>query len=157
VPDLDTPITTTEALQDAINSALPDRLARERAKFSDYDELKTFKAEAAAALADAKVKLDTMQATNDTLTGTLSQKEKDAEHDKAVAKVAAEKKVPAKWISGDTPEAMAASADEWLTDAKVAAKPAGYVASQGTGDPGAQSSPYEAGRERAEARYHKKN
>lgn len=156
MPDLDTPITTTEALQERIDSSLNERLARERAKFADYDELKTFKATAATTLAEANAELDKRQAAIDQLNGTLSQKEKADERAKAIGKVAEEKKVPARWITGDTPEEWQAAADAWLADAKSVGKP-GVIPTQGTGDPGAQASPYEAGVERANARYNKKN
>lgn len=156
MPDLDTPITTTEALQERIDSSLNERLARERAKFQDYDELKTFKSTAAETLAAANKALDERQATIDQLNGTLSAKDAESMLAAARQKVADEKKVPTRWITGDTPEAMAASADEWLVDAKSLGKP-GVIPTQGTGDPNAQTNPYEAGRERAQARYNKKN
>lgn len=154
--DLDTPITTTEALQERINESLGDRLARERAKFSDYDDLKKFKTESGETLTAAKARIGELEAKVQDLSGSLSEKEKQEVRAKAIEKVAAEKKVPARWITGETPEEMAASADEWLEDVKSLSKP-GVIPTQGTGDPNAQTSPYEAGRERAEARYHKKN
>lgn len=70
------------------------------------------------------------------------------------AQVAAAKKVPARYVTGDTEEEMNAAADQFLADAKGAAKP-GFIPSQGTGKPDAQVSSYELGRERAEARYRK--
>lgn len=150
MPDLDTPITTTEQLQDKINASLADRLQRERDKFADYDELKTFKASAEATLNAATQRISALEAENQTLTGSLSQKDADIER----TRIAAAKKVPERWVIGSTKEEMETSADEWLTDAKTVAKP-GFIPTQGTGDPNAQTTPYEAGAERARAKYAK--
>lgn len=70
------------------------------------------------------------------------------------AQVAAAKNVPSRYVTGNTEEEMNAAADQFLADAKGAAKP-GFIPSQGTGKPDAQVSSYELGRERAEARYRK--
>ncbi len=152
MPDLETPITTTEQLQEQIDKAIGPRLQREREKFQDYDSLKAFKSEAESTLNAANERISALEAENQTLTGTLSQKDADIER----ARIAAAKKVPERWILGSTVEEMEKAADEWLADAKSVAKP-GVIPSQGTGDPKAQTSPYEVGRERAEARYGKKN
>lgn len=152
MPDLETPITTTEQLQERIEASLAERLQRERDKFRDYDELKTFKAEAESTLTAANGRISELEGKVQELTGNLSAKEVEVEK----TKIAAAKKVPAKWITGSTVEEMEQSADEWLEDAK-SVKPANYVPSQGTGNPKAELSPYEAGRERAEARYGKKS
>ena len=153
MPDLETPITTTEQLQERIEASLAERLQRERDKFKDYHELKTFKAEAESTLTAATTKISELEDKVQELTGSLSAKEIEVEK----TKIAAAKKVPAKWITGSTVEEMEKSADEWLEDAKNVTKPANFVPKQGTGDPKAEISPYEAGRERAEARYGKKN
>lgn len=150
VPDLDTPITTTEQLQERIEAVLPERLQRERDKFKDYEELKTFKSEAASTLDQAKARIAELEGQVNTLNGSLTQKEIDVER----ARIAAAKKVPEKWISGSTKEELEKSADEWLTDAKAVSKP-GHIPGQGTGDPKVGTSSYEAGRERGEARYRK--
>ena len=152
MPDLDTPITTTEQLQERINESLADRLARERAKFSDYDDLVKFKADSAATLTAANSRIGELEGKVQDLTGSLSAKDADLER----AKVAAEKKVPARWVTGSTREEMEKAAEEWMADAKSVGKP-GVIPTQGTGDPNAQTSPYEAGVERANARYNKKN
>lgn len=64
--------------------------------------------------------------------------------------VSAEKKVPAKWLRGDTREELEAAADEWLEDATgiVPVRPAGHVPSAGTGD-GSSASSLEEVRDRA--------
>lgn len=152
MPDLETPITTTEQLQEQINASLAERLQRERDKFKDYDDLKKFKADSEATLTAANSRIGELEAKVQDLTGSLSAKEIEVEK----TKVAAAKKVPAKWITGSTVEEMEKSADEWLADAKSVTKP-GVIPSHGGGDPNVKTSPYEAGRERAEARYGKKN
>lgn len=151
MPDLDTPITTTEQLQERINESLADRLARERAKFSDYDDLVKFKADSAATLTAANSRIGELEGRVQDLTGSLSAKDADLER----AKVAAEKKVPARWVTGSTREEMEKAAEEWLADAKSSVGKPGVIPTQGTGDPNAQTNPYDAGRERAEARYKK--
>ena len=152
MPDLDNPITTTEQLQEQIDKAIGPRLQREREKFTDYDDLKAFKADAEKTLNTANQRISALEAENQTLTGSLSQKDADIER----TRIAAVKKVPEKWISGSTKEEMEKSADDWLADAKAVAKP-GVIPTSGTGDPDAKTSPYEAGAERARAKYHKQN
>lgn len=152
MPDLDTPITTTEQLQAKIDAAVGPRVQRERDKYADYDDLKAFKADAQATLDQATARITELETEVSTLNGSLSAKDIEVEK----AKIAAAKKVPEKWLNGSTREELERSADEWLEDAKSAAKPGGNPY-QGTGDPNAQTTPYELGRERAEARYSKKN
>ena len=68
-----------------------------------------------------------------------------------VREVAAEKKVPAKWLTGETREELEAAADEWLQDAQgIAPSRPGYVPSAGTGN-GAGASTLDEVRERAKA------
>lgn len=51
------------------------------------------------------------------LTADLGKKEREL----LVAKVAHEKKVPARWLTGDSEEELVAAADEWLADASSVA------------------------------------
>ena len=152
MPDLDTPITTTEQLQEQIDAAIGPRLQRERDKFADYDELKTFKANAATTLDQATARITELETEVSTLKGSLTGKDLELER----TRVANEKKVPERWITGETREEMEKSADDWLADAKAAGKP-GVNPHQGTGDPDAGISHYEVGLERGRARYQKKN
>lgn len=81
--------------QEQVNDIVAQRVAREDAKYADYDELK-----AKAAQADAlQQKLDEMTA--------------ETERQKLVAQIANEKGVPAALLqnAGDTPEAITAAAD----------------------------------------------
>lgn len=95
--------------QEEFDAAIQARLARERAKFSDYDELKE-KAEKAEQRVQELEQADEAR--------------KDAEkRSKALDKVAKETGVPAELISGDDEEAMAASAKAIAEFAKVPAAP----------------------------------
>lgn len=70
-----------------------------------------------------------------------------------IGRIASEKKVPAKYLSGDTEEALIASADEFLADIQSITpegKP-GHVPSTGTGDPKPEVSSLDTGRARAQA------
>lgn len=67
------------------------------------------------------------------------------------SRVAAEKKVPAKYLTGDTEEELMASADAFLEDIKgiATSRPEGVVPSAGTGSPKPQAASLDTGRERA--------
>lgn len=96
--------------QDELNAIIESRLARERNKFSDYDDLKqqvsTFtekEQEAAQALSEA--------------TGRLTEYEtkiNDLQHSLLVRDVSMEKSVPVHLLSGSTKEELEASADALL-------------------------------------------
>ncbi len=152
MPDLDTPITTTEQLQEKIDAAIGPRLQRQKDQFADYDDLKSFKADAQSTLSQATARITELESEITTLRGSLNGKDLELER----GRVAGEKKVPERWITGDTREEMEKSADDWLADAKQAGKP-GVNPHQGTGDPDAGLSPFEAGRERGLARYKNTN
>lgn len=151
MPDLATPITTTEQLQEEINRAIAPRVQRERDKFGDYDELKQFKADAESTLSAATQKIADLESQVQQLNSSLSEKELDIEREK----VAHEKRVPARYLTGSSREEMEAAADAFLEDAKQVGKKVGYVPTQGTGDPKASLSPFEAGHARGQARYQK--
>lgn len=96
--------------QEEFDKRLASRLNRERAKFSDYDELKA-----------KSTKLDELEAANKTelqkLTERAEAAEKraaTAEFDSLRASVAAAKGVPASNLSGNTREEMEAAADELI-------------------------------------------
>ncbi len=151
--DLDKPITTQEDLQERINTALSDRLARERAKFADYDSLKTFRSEAESTMTQATARITDLEGQVGDLTGKLDAATAATAIEAERATVASTKGVPIRWVTGTDRESMEKTADQWLADAKAARRP-GHVPTQGTGDPGAVLSPYEAAREAglAEAR-----
>jgi hypothetical protein len=101
--------------QAEVNQIVKDRVARERAKYADYDDLKT-----AAADADkSKTQLDKVSEQLAALTSRAEQ----AEAREARAKVIAAKKLPAslaKRLQGTTEEELTADADELLSDWKAA-------------------------------------
>ncbi|UJQ87144.1 scaffolding protein [Arthrobacter phage BaileyBlu] len=96
--------------QDELNRIVSARVARERAKFADYDDLKaaaagveTLKAEHAAALEAAKAEKDTADAEVARLNAEVLK-----------LSIASEKGVPAKLLTGSTKEELEASAKELL-------------------------------------------
>lgn len=103
--DTFTPITTQEDL----NKALGDRLGRERAKFSDYDELKAQAGKFAQWEQSQKSEQEKLQEQLSSLT-----KERDDTKSKAERlEVIALEGIPADYhdlVHGDTPETLAASA-----------------------------------------------
>lgn len=149
--DLDSPITTTEELQERINEAIGPRLQRERERFKDYDELKTFKSEATGTLDKATQRIGELEDQIDTLKKSLA----EGEIANLRSKIAAERSVPERWVIGSTQEEMEASAEAFLEDSRKAVKSVGYIPSQGTGE--GKTNPHESGRERAMARYGKKD
>ena len=84
--------------QEELNKQIGERLKRERAKFSDYEEIKA-KAEAA----DARADYDDIKAERDKLIADIA-------HRDLLDKVMAETGVPRELIHGETEEEMRASA-----------------------------------------------
>lgn len=150
-----TPITS----QDDLNRILGERLARERAKFDDYDDL--------------KAKASRLDEIEDANKSEIEKAREEAEAAKAeaaktpalVAEALRTHLVRLHEISDDDAELFLTATDPDLLQkqvdrlvARTAAgtqKP-GYVPSQGTGDKSTRVSSYEAGRERAQARYQSK-
>lgn len=96
--------------QEEFDKRLASRLNRERAKFSDYDELKAKSA-----------KLDELEAANKSELQKLSERAEAAEKRAVQAeftalreKVARTKGVPASSLTGETEEELNASADELI-------------------------------------------
>lgn len=114
-PDDDTGTTGKTFTQADVDKLIRDRLARERAKYADYDELKT-----AASEADkSKTQLDKLSQQ----IGELTSRAEKAEAATTRAKVVAAKKLPpalAKRLQGKTEEELSADADELLADWKAA-------------------------------------
>ncbi len=86
--------------QDEVNTIIADRLTRERAKYADYDDLKT----KAQQFDTTKAELDALNAAN-------------AQRDMR-ARVAAATGVPVELLTGDTEEACTAQAQAALKFAK---------------------------------------
>lgn len=117
---------TFEAItsQDAFDKAIQARIARERAKFADYDELKT-----------AKTELDKIRESQKTEAEKAQERLEAAEkraHELELrsirAEVAAEKGVPVGLLSGNKLEDIQASADALIEfRGQQASAPAGPV------------------------------
>lgn len=117
--------------QAEVDKIVRDRVARERAKYADYDDLK-----AAAAEGDKnKTQLDKLSEQ----LGQLTSRAEKAEAAQLRAKVIADKKIPAslaKRLQGSTEEELTADADELLADWKAAGGKAGSDEGEQDGDEG---------------------
>ena len=96
--------------QDELNKRFQARIARERAKFADYDDLKQAADELAKIRDGEKTEL---QKLTDELTAEKARADA-AEHAALVASVASTKGVPVAGLTGSTREELEASADELL-------------------------------------------
>ncbi|RBP66430.1 uncharacterized protein DUF4355 [Brevibacterium sanguinis] len=137
--------------QDDLNRIVQERLARERAKYSDYDEIKARAA-----------KLDEIEAANQSdLEKAIARAEAaekraeeieraktEAERAVLVERIASTKGVPSRYLTGDTEEELKKSADEFLSDLEKLS-PRGYVPTAGTGDPTASADDIQLAKERA--------
>ena len=111
-----TPINT----QEEFDAMIKDRLSRERAKFSDYEDIKTQLADVQSKIADYEKAIEKNQKAYDEL--SAASKEKDSkiegyEADALKTTVAINKKLPLelrKYLQGTTEEELNASADELL-------------------------------------------
>lgn len=142
--------------QEDLDRIIEKRLARERAKFADYEEVK---AKAAKVDEIEEEKKSDLQRALDQIEALKAEVEQSkaaaaqAERAVLVEKVAASKGVPAKYLSGDSEDDLVASADAFLDDVSAIAKPAqsGYVPTAGTGDPKASVDEVQLAKERAAA------
>lgn len=137
---------TPPASQADLDRIVTERLAREKAKFADYDDLKS-----------KASKLDELEAANKTelekatARAEAAERERDEARTQSLrAQVAADKGVPAASLLGTTKEELEAKADELIAwrdaDKKPKPKPAvGQLKSGATGDA------EHTGRERAAA------
>lgn len=111
-----TPINT----QEEFDSLIKDRLARERAKFSDYEDIKSKLAEAQTKIADFEKTIESNKKAYDKLTAESQEKDSKIagyEADALKTSVAINKKLPfemRKYLQGATEEELNASADELL-------------------------------------------
>lgn len=95
-----------------VDRIVADRLAREKGKHSDYDELKAKAGKLDELEAANKSDLDKANARAD----AAEKKAADAEAKVLRFEVAADKGVKPRWLSGTTREELEAAADEYLTD-----------------------------------------
>lgn len=96
------------ATQADLDRIIQDRVARERSKYADYDDLKAKAGEAET----FQSRISELETTNGELTGKVQTFEAEKELSKLVAAVAKEKGVPAGALRGDTKEALEAHADQ---------------------------------------------
>ncbi|MFF2054119.1 hypothetical protein ACFVU2_21110 [Leifsonia sp. NPDC058194] len=93
--------------QEDFDKAIQARIARERAKFADYDELKTAKTELDTIRESQKTEAEKVQERLDAAEKRSAELEVKATR----AEVAAAKGVPAELLSGSTKEELEAAAD----------------------------------------------
>lgn len=142
------PITSQEQL----NALLGDRLARERAKYADYDELKAKATKFDESEAASKSELEKATEANAKLQVELdSLRLANLRHEVAAQKELQPSAV--KFLTGSTREELEASADELKTLIGTRQQPRDEpVPRAGTGDPRHGAGGYEAGVERARAK-----
>lgn len=143
--------------QEELDRIIQKRIERERAKFTDYEDIKTNAETLSAELEAAKAEL--AEASKGAgrvgeLEAAVSAAEKRAERAEIAADVASAKGVRLRYLVGDTREELEASADEFLADARSASK-VGVVPTQGTGDSAPRASSFEAGAQRAREKHSK--
>jgi hypothetical protein len=99
---------TPPATQADLDRIIGDRVARERGKYADYDDLK-----AKAAQVDGfQSRITELETTNGELTGKIQTFETEKERAELVSDVAKDKKVPAEALRGSTREELEAHADQ---------------------------------------------
>lgn len=122
-----TPINT----QEEFDTMIKDRLARERAKFADYDDIKTQLADANSKIADFEKTIEKNQKAYDDLLAQSNEKDTKIagyESDALKTSIAINKKLPLelrKYLQGTTEEELNASADELLKFQSPSAPPLG--------------------------------
>lgn len=98
--------------QDAFDGLVKDRLARERAKFSDYDEIKSRAEAAEQAAAEHQAAIDAANQRADQAEQWKAEREKSDELAKVREDVAKEAGVPATALRGSSKEEFEAHAAE---------------------------------------------
>ena len=104
--------------QAEVDSIVGERLARERQKYPDYEELKTKAAEYDKAQEASKTELQKAQEANAKLQAKLEGMEKEKKLLDTRSKVAKEKGVPAELLTGEDEDTCKAQADAILKFAK---------------------------------------
>lgn len=115
------------ASQEELDRIVQKRIDRERSKFSDYDELKAKAAQLSELEEASKSELQKAQERAEAAERALAEATATA----ARAEVAAAKGVPVALLSGDTREALEASADALLAFRDETARKGNYAPSEG--------------------------
>jgi hypothetical protein len=97
---------TPPASQADLDRIIQDRVARERSKYADYDDLKA----AASQVETFQSRIGELEATNGELSGKIQSFEQEKERSALISKVAKEKGVPADALRGNTAEELEAHA-----------------------------------------------
>ena len=118
-PNGQTPEFKAPATQADLDRIIQDRVARVKASYADYDELKA-KAEQAGTF---QSRITELEAANGELSGKVQSFEQEKERAALVSEVAEAKGVPASALRGSTREELEAHAD----DIAALIKPAGPV------------------------------
>ena len=106
--------------QEEFDNMIKDRLTRERAKFADYDDIKSQLADANSKIADFEKTIEKNQKAYDDLLAASNEKDTKIagyEADALRTSVVINKKLPfelRKYLQGSTEEELHASADELL-------------------------------------------
>lgn len=95
------------ATQADLDRIIQDRVARVKASYADYDDLKA----KAGQIDGLQSRISELETTNGELTGKVQEFEADKERAALVADVAKTKKVPADALRGNTREELEAHAD----------------------------------------------
>ena len=115
------------ASQEELDRIVQKRIDRERSKFSDYDELKAKAARLSELEESQKSELEKAQERAERAERALAEASATAVR----AEVAAEKGVPVALLSGDSREALIASAEALLAFRDETARKGNYVPSEG--------------------------
>ena len=110
--------------QDEVNQMIGERLARERAKYSNYDELEAKAQKFDEIEEKSKTELQKAQEERDAFKAELEGMKKANSVRELREKVAKEKNIPANLLTGETEEDCAAQADAILSFAMPNAYPA---------------------------------
>ena len=121
--------------QAEMNAIITDRLAREREKYKDYDALKTKAQQYDAAQEAEKSDLQKAQEQAAALQAQVNALQAEKQVRQIREKIAADKKIPASLLTGDTEEACTQQADAILA---FAGSRAGYPAVKDGGEVNAQ-------------------
>lgn len=97
--------------QDAFDALVKDRLGREKAKYADYDDLKTQVQTLTEAQKDHEKALAAATSRAETAESTLADRDKATALEKVRAEVAAAAKVPVEALRGGSKEELEAHAE----------------------------------------------
>lgn len=100
--------------QDELDRIISARVARERAKYADYDVLKSSAADAEKAKADHAAAIDALKAEHSAAIEALKAEKETSEAELLKLTVASDKGVPAKLLTGSTKEELEKAAEALL-------------------------------------------